>query len=119
MHTLTKADLTSTLSAVYNIAKDESHALVENFFKVISSTLAGGEEVKLSGFGRFVLHNKPERMARNPKTGTPALVSARCVVSFLPSVTLKAKFEMIASLSMQPMTSTGTGTATGTGTSGA
>lgn len=115
MHTLTKADLTSTISAVYNLAKDEAHTLVENFFKVISGTLSSGEEVKLSGFGRFVLHNKPERMARNPKTGTPALVSARCVVSFLPSVTLKAKFEMIAALSMQSTTGAGTGTTTSTG----
>lgn len=113
MHTLTKADLTATLSTVYNIAKDEAHTLVENFFKVISNTLASGEEVKLSGFGRFVLHHKPERMARNPKTGTPALVSARCVVSFLPSVTLKAKFEMIASLSMQAMAGAGATTSTG------
>jgi len=113
MHTLTKADLTATISSGYNISRDEAHTLVENFFKIISTTLSSGEEVKLSGFGRFVLHNKPERMARNPKTGAPALVSARCVVSFLPSVTLKAKFDLIANLSTQAMVGAGTSTSTG------
>jgi len=103
MHTLTKADLTSTLVTIYpdELHKDTAQKIVEDFFKVISGTLASGEEVKVSGLGRFALHQKRERIARNPKTGASAVVSARRVVSFLPSVTLKAKFEMLATLSQQ------------------
>jgi integration host factor subunit alpha len=110
MHTLTKADLTATLSNLYSLSKDEAQKLVEDFFKIISTTLAMGEEVKLSGFGRFILHNKQARMARNPKTGEPAFVSARRVASFLPSVTLKAKFEILAQLSQHSLMGNLTGT---------
>ncbi|MCD6046356.1 MAG: Histone-like DNA-binding protein [Gammaproteobacteria bacterium] len=101
MHTLTKADITSTLSTLHDFSKEESQSLVEDFFDIISQRLAQGEEVKLSGFGRFVLHKKRARLARNPKTGESAWVTARTVVSYLPSVTLKAKFEMLAQLSQQ------------------
>ena len=99
MHTLTKADLTSTLSTLHGLSKDDAQRLVEDFFDIISDNLAAGKEVKLSGFGRFVLHKKRKRLARNPKTGASAWVSARTVVSYLPSVTLKSKFELIAQLS--------------------
>src|SRR3989338_2326583 len=99
MHTLTKADLTATLATMHQLAREDAQSLVEDFFEVIKDTLAAGEEVKLSGFGRFVLHKKRKRLARNPKTGEPAWVSARTVVSYLPSVTLKTKFEMLAQLS--------------------
>ena len=105
MHTLTKADLTATLSELHDLSRDVAQEVVESFFNIVSETLSLGEEVKLSGFGRFVLHNKEPRMARNPKTGEPALVSARRVVSFLPSVTLKARFETLAGLSEQAMLS--------------
>lgn len=101
MHTLTKADLTSTLCTIHRIGKDDAQKLVEDFFDIVSQELASGGEVKLSGFGRFVLHRKQARLARNPKTGEPAWVTPRTVVSYLPSVTLKAKFEMLAQLSQQ------------------
>lgn len=101
MHTLTKADITSTLTTLHGFSKEESQVLVEDFFDILSERLAQGEEIKLSGFGRFVLHQKRARLARNPKTGEPAWVSARTVVSYLPSVTLKDKFEMLAQLSQQ------------------
>ncbi len=101
MHTLTKADLTSTVSTIHRLSKEEAQKLVEDFFEIIGKNLATGRVVKLSGFGRFVLHKKRKRLARNPKTGAPAWVSARTVVSYLPSVTLKAKFEMLAQLSAQ------------------
>ncbi len=99
MHTLTKADLTSTLSTLHTLPKEDAQRLVEDFFDIISHTLAKGEEVKLSGFGSFILHKKRKRLARNPKTGAAAWVSARTVVSYLPSITLKSKFELLAQLS--------------------
>lgn len=109
MHTLTKADLTATLATIHNLSREDAQNLVEDFFEVVKNCLAKGTEVKLSGFGRFVLHKKRKRLARNPKTGQPAWVSARTVVSFLPSVTLKAKFEMLAQLSSGTFASSGVG----------
>jgi integration host factor subunit alpha len=105
MDTLTKIDLTSTIVTIHGFGKEKAQRLVEDFFKVITMALSGGESVKISGFGRFALHEKKERMARNPKTNEPALVSARRVVSFLPSVSLKEKFEMLAGLVQHPVVS--------------
>lgn len=96
MHTLTKADIISTLSHQLNIDTELAREILENFFDLIVSTLSKGEEVKLSGFGNFVILHKKERVARNPKTGEAAVVSARSVISYHPSVTLKGRFEALA-----------------------
>lgn len=56
---------------------------------MISDAIARGENVKLSGFGVFRIHEKKERAARNPATGAPAIVSARKVVLFNASPLLK------------------------------
>ena len=58
--------------------------MVESFFGTIRSTLASGEDVKLSGFGNFTLHEKRARPGRNPKNGEPVEITARRVVTFRP-----------------------------------
>ena len=67
--------------------------MVEQVFDQITSSLVREETVKLSGFGLFTVHQKKkkERLGRNPKTGEPAPISARRVVSFRPSAVLKDK----------------------------
>jgi len=55
----------------------------------IKHTLMAGEGVEVSGFGKFVIRHKKERMGRNPMTGEEALISARKVVSFRPGKTLR------------------------------
>lgn len=97
MQTLTKADLIATLETTICVDEHDARALVEDFFEIICATLEKGEEVKLSGFGNFNLLQKKARTARNPKTGESAMVSARTVVSFRPSSTLKRRFEDLAS----------------------
>ena len=47
--------------------------------------LINGEEVKFAGFGSFKILTKPQRLGRNPKTGAPAIITARRVASFRPS----------------------------------
>ncbi len=96
MQTLTKADLITTVETTIAIENHLARSLVEDFFEIIAATLEQGEEVKLSGFGNFTLLKKKERLARNPKTGAKALVSARTVVSFRASPTLKRRFEELA-----------------------
>ncbi len=60
------------------------------------TALERGEEVKLSGFGNFALHEKNERPGRNPKTGEAIPISARRVVTFRPGQKLKARVEAYA-----------------------
>lgn len=62
--TLTKAELTDILvDKVSNVTKNDAKEIVELFFEEIRSTLASGEEIKISGFGNFQLRDKPQRPA--------------------------------------------------------
>lgn len=82
MSTLTKAELTEQLMAQLSLTKQQARTLVDGFFDEITAQLVQGCEVKLSGFGNFELKDKKQRPGRNPKTGKPAIVSARRVVTF-------------------------------------
>jgi integration host factor subunit alpha len=73
--------------------KREAKDMVETFFEEISAALVRGESVKLSGFGNFLLRDKPQRPGRNPKTGEEIPISARRVVTFHASQKLKAQID--------------------------
>ncbi len=88
---ITKADLVEMLHDRIGLSKKEARELVETSLDEIRTTLAHGEEVKLSGFGKFELRNKPPRPGRNPKTGEEVTISARRVVNFRPSQVLKSR----------------------------
>lgn len=90
---LTKAKIVENLNAELGFNKRESMDVVKAFFKEISQTLANGEQVKLSGFGNFILKDRGERPARNPKTGEAAVVSARRVVRFHAGQKLRSQVE--------------------------
>lgn len=91
--TLTKADLAKHLDEQVGITNREAKDIVEIFFKFISDALANGQQVKLSGFGNFTLHDKNERPGRNPRTGEEVPVTARRVVTFHCGQKLKARVE--------------------------
>ena len=59
------------------------------FFEIVSAELAKGENVKISGFGNFEVHNKSARPGRNPKTGQSVDIAARKVVTFRASGSLR------------------------------
>ena len=81
--TLTKAELADILvDKVSNVTKNDAKEIVELFFEEIRSTLARGEEIKISGFGNFQLRDKPQRPGRNPKTGEEVPITARRVRNF-------------------------------------
>ena len=69
MMTLTKAELADMLFEQVGFNKREAKDMVETFFDEIRLALVRGESVKLSGFGNFLLRDKPQRPGRNPKTG--------------------------------------------------
>ena len=81
-NTIKKSDLVDHLHKVLGFNKRESKELVEIFLEEIVSSLVKNEDVKLSGFGNFQLIDKKERIGRNPKTGEPALITARKVITF-------------------------------------
>ena len=92
--TLTKAELADSLvEKVSEVSKNDAKEIVELFFEEIRSTLAKGEEIKISGFGNFQLRDKPQRPGRNPKTGEEVPITARRVVTFHASQKLKGMVE--------------------------
>ncbi len=76
--------------------KREAKELVEVFFEEVRLALEEGEEVKLSGFGNFILRDKSQRPGRNPKTGEEIPITARRVVTFRPGQKLKSRVEEYA-----------------------
>ena len=95
--TITKLDLVNHLNEKLGLNKVESKELVEAFFNEIKKSLINNEEVKISGFGNFKILNKKERPGRNPKTGEPAIISARKVVTFKAGQKLRKKMSNILS----------------------
>jgi len=93
--TITKSDLVNHLHERLGLNKLESKKLVEIFFEEIKTSLLNNREVKLSGFGNFKIHSKKERPGRNPKTGEPAIISARKVVTFKAGQKLRKKIETL------------------------
>ncbi|MDG0996739.1 MAG: integration host factor subunit alpha [Gammaproteobacteria bacterium] len=93
---LTKADMAESLFEELGLNKREAKELVEAFFEEVRLALEEGEEVKLSGFGNFVLRDKNQRPGRNPKTGEEIPITARRVVTFRPGQKLKSRVEEYA-----------------------
>jgi len=88
--TLTKAELAELLFDRLGLNKRESKDMVEAFFEIVHSSLVQGQDVKLSGFGNFNVRRKAPRPGRNPRTGESIPIKARQVVTFHPSLKLKA-----------------------------
>jgi len=86
---ITKADLADLLCDKLAFSKQDAKDLVDNFFVEISESLVQGEEVRISGFGNFVLNDKKPRPGRNPKTGEEVTISGRRVVTFKQGHKLK------------------------------
>lgn len=95
MAALTKADIALHLTEKLGLNNREAKELVEVFFEDIRTALGKGDDVKLSGFGNFVLRKKNARPGRNPKTGEDKVISARTVVTFRPGQKLRARIDQI------------------------
>ena len=87
--TLTRADLAESLHRKVGLSRAESADLVEQVLDHMSNALAKGENVKISGFGTFVLRDKGERIGRNPKTGVEVPIAPRRVLTFRASNMLR------------------------------
>ena len=83
--TLTRADLAETINRKMGFSRAESLGLVESILAKMCGAMADGENVKISGFGSFVLRDKKERVGRNPKTGVEVPITPRRVMTFRAS----------------------------------
>ncbi|HSG35349.1 MAG TPA: integration host factor subunit alpha [Sphingomonadaceae bacterium] len=87
--TLTRADLAEVINRKMGFSRAESLDLVEQVLNHMSDALARGENVKVSGFGTFLLRDKKQRIGRNPKTGVEVPITPRRVLTFRASQILK------------------------------
>jgi integration host factor subunit alpha len=83
--TLTRADLAESLHKRIGLSRADSSRMVEQILGTMCEALADGENVKISGFGTFVLRDKGERVGRNPKTGVEVPIAPRRVLTFRAS----------------------------------
>ena len=89
--TLTRADLAETINRKMGLSRSESLDMVEAILEKMSKALEDGENVKISGFGTFILREKNERIGRNPKTGIEVPITPRTVMTFRASQLLKER----------------------------
>jgi integration host factor subunit alpha len=89
--TLTKADLINSIYNQLDISKTKSAQLLEFLLEIIKTTLENGEDVLISGFGKFCVKEKNKRRGRNPQTGEDLMLHERRVVTFKCSGILRDK----------------------------
>ena len=80
--TLTKDHLVSSIGDRLGISKFESSRIVENVLETVKSSLTSGEDVLVSGFGKFIVREKGTRRGRNPQTGQDLTLDPRRVITF-------------------------------------
>jgi integration host factor subunit alpha len=87
--TLTRADLAEAINRKVGLSRAESLVMVEGILRHMCESLSHGQNVKVSGFGTFLLRDKAERVGRNPKTGVEVPITPRRVLTFRASQMLK------------------------------
>ena len=88
---LTKENLVETVRDVCEFTKKDSRKLVDELLGIIKDTLVNGEDVLVSGFGKFYVKEKRKRRGRNPQTGEDLMLGSRRVVRFKCSGVLRDK----------------------------
>ena len=91
---LTKAKLTNSICDTTNLPKQESISAVESLLEIIKRTLESGEDILISGFGKFIVKEKKSRSGRNPATGNDLTLDARRIVTFKCSKNLREKINV-------------------------
>jgi len=87
---VTRATLYENIKdAVPSLTEKDSAKIVDNLIHIMKESLIEGDEIKVSGFGKFVVRDKQARKGRNPQTGEDIIISARRVVTWKPSSTFR------------------------------
>ncbi len=98
--TLTKACIIDAVAAANGFSRKKASETVETILELIKRTLESGDDVLITGFGKFCVKQKNQRKGRNPATGEDMLLRPRRVVTFRHSGKLREK------INRQPLTST-------------
>ena len=88
---VTKVNLIDTVYKKSELQKQKSTTTVESLPEIIKRALGSGEDILISGFGKFYVKDKNERRGRNPQTGNGLMLDARRVVKFKCSGVLSEK----------------------------
>ena len=94
---MTRTDLIEAVHQRTGRTKLECDRIVHQVLDAMKETLAAGEPVRISGFGKFTVRRKTARAGRNPQTGAAIDITARKVVTFKPSEILRATVRTAAS----------------------
>ena len=89
--TLTKAHLSDSIHKGLGMPKSRSFELLTSLLEIMKATLGSGEDILISGFGKFCVKDKNNRRGRNPSTGEDMMLEARRAVTFKCSLPLKQK----------------------------
>ena len=89
--TIAKAYLINTIHSRLALPKTKSAGLIESLFEIMKTRLETGEDILISGFGKFYVKDKNDRRGRNPSTGQDMNLEARRVVTFKCSLPIKQK----------------------------
>ena len=93
--TLTKIQIVESIHDQIGIPKKKSTEIVETLLEIIKRTLASGEDVLISNFGRFCVKETSERKGRNPATGDDMMLEPRKIVTFKCSGNLRDRINHI------------------------
>ena len=88
--TLTKAQIVESIQDELGLKAKQSQQVVETLLEIMKSTLESGEDILISGFGKFTVNEKTARKGRNPATGNDMMLKARRVVTFRCSSKLRS-----------------------------
>ncbi len=89
--TLTKAGIIESIQSELSFSKNQSLEIIESLLEIFKSTLESGQDVLISGFGKFCVKVKHERKGRNPATGEDLMLEPRTVVTFKCSGKLRER----------------------------
>lgn len=89
--TVTKDHIINSICNELGVPKRKSAELLESLLKLVLKTLEEGEDVLISGFGKFCVKEKHARKGRNPATGEDLVLGSRRVVTFKCSPILRTK----------------------------
>jgi len=87
--TMTKKEITDLIYDKMGTSKNECYKLVDSFFDIIKDELIRGNDVMISGFGKWSVKKKRARDGRNPQTGEAMTIGARKVITFKGSKKLR------------------------------
>ncbi|NKJ02449.1 MULTISPECIES: HU family DNA-binding protein [Novosphingobium] len=86
---MNNAELAEAVAGANGLTKADARKLVDAVFGVIADAAANGDEIALSGFGKFKVKETPEREGRNPSTGETITIKASKKLGFTPAKAVK------------------------------